>query len=234
MSLIGRKEVARRRRGRYRHEVLIPSLWCPDSVSCYHTRANNSHSRRRYRAIGNRVKVISNLQLLRAFCALGVVYYHTGNTIFGMHTELGGVALFFCISGFIMAHIPQKSAAQFMTDRLIRVVPLYWIATLAFFFWTNSGMSNPTYVWPMLWGKLTEDPLFIPRWFLGNTGLTKDGAIQNLVMSLLFIPYKDHAGDMHPLLGVGWTLNLEMFFYCIYALSIAVRASIAPILACAT
>jgi len=178
--------------------------------------------------------VISNLQLLRAFCALAVVYYHTGNTLFGMHSELGGVAIFFCISGFIMAYIPQRSAREFFTDRVVRIAPVYWFATLAFFFWTNSGMANPTRVWPMLWNSLFTDPLFIVRWFAGNTGLTKDGAIGTIIKSLFFVPYRDHAGDMHPLLGVGWTLNLEMFFYCIYTVAIAVRASIAPAIACVT
>ena len=79
--------------------------------------------------------MISNLQLLRAFCALAVVYYHTGNTLFGIHSELGGVAIFFCISGFIMAYIPQRSAREFFTDRVVRIAPVYWFATLAFFFW---------------------------------------------------------------------------------------------------
>ncbi len=41
-----------------------------------------------------------------------------------------------------------------------------------------------------------------------------------LLMSFLFIPYVNPTGLMQPLYGLGWTLNYEMFFYAIFALSL--------------
>ena len=40
--------------------------------------------------------------------------------------------------------------------------------------------------------------------------------------SLLFIPYSNanHGGQMWPLLVPGWTLNIEMYFYVIFALTL--------------
>jgi peptidoglycan/LPS O-acetylase OafA/YrhL len=38
---------------------------------------------------------------------------------------------------------------------------------------------------------------------------------ENIVKSLLFIPVK----DVFPVLGVGWTLNYEMFFYALFAIT---------------
>jgi exopolysaccharide production protein ExoZ len=54
-----------------------------------------------------------------------------------------------------------------------------------------------------------------------------------LAKSLFFIPYINASGDPHPLLGVGWTLNLEIFFYLIFAASLRFGPSAAPLLACA-
>lgn len=103
-----------------------------------------------------------------------------------------GVTIFFAISGYIMIHTAgdkfgQPGAARdFLRKRIIRIVPLYWAATLL------------------------ELAL----------RLHKGGSfdLQQLLASLFFIPQPVPQGDyMRPLLGVGWTLNYEMFFYCIFA-----------------
>ena len=44
--------------------------------------------------------------------------------------------------------------------------------------------------------------------------------VADVLRSTAFIPYVNHAGIMEPVYGLGWTLNYEMFFYTIYALSI--------------
>ena len=41
-----------------------------------------------------------------------------------------------------------------------------------------------------------------------------------LLLSFLFIPYVNPAGLMQPLYGLGWTLNYEMYFYAVFALSL--------------
>jgi exopolysaccharide production protein ExoZ len=153
-----------------------------------------------------RARMISNLQLLRALAALGVVFYHTAFTFNGgVHTEFQGVAVFFVISGFIMTHITRDDSGHFFTQRLIRIVPLYWLCTLP----------------------------FLAMWFKGTGRAWADASIAHIVESLFFIPYRDVNGDTLPLLGVGWTLNLEMFFYAVFALSLAVSRRWAPALTCA-
>lgn len=112
-----------------------------------------------------------------------------------------GVAVFFVISGYIMIHTAgdqfgQPGAAlSFLRKRIIRIVPLYWLATLLEVF----------------------------------LRLQKGGAVdpQQLLTSLFFIPQPVTEGDyMRPLVGVGWTLNYEMFFYCIFAASLIFRRTV--------
>ena len=74
---------------------------------------------------------LRSIQYLRGIAALAVVAHHTSWT----RTELGaaGVDLFFVISGFIMVHVSRREAtpAAFLRARALRVVPLYWLVTLA-------------------------------------------------------------------------------------------------------
>jgi exopolysaccharide production protein ExoZ len=149
--------------------------------------------------------MISNLQVLRGLAALGVVFYHTAFTFNGgVHTEFQGVSVFFVISGFIMTYITREDTNNFLVQRLIRIVPLYWLCTLP----------------------------AVAMWFKGNPSAWTDGSIANIGKSLLFIPYQDGIGNVQPLLGVGWTLNLEMFFYAIFASSLAISRRWAPLLTC--
>jgi peptidoglycan/LPS O-acetylase OafA/YrhL len=47
----------------------------------------------------------------------------------------------------------------------------------------------------------------------------------HIVASYLFLPWWDGTGKLQPVLGVGWTLNFEMFFYAMFALAMALRVS---------
>ena len=97
----------------------------------------------------------ASLQALRGIAALLVVVVHAVNSI-DWHVAHGGwadpgllasrpalneagamgVDLFFAISGFTMASVlarsDGRSVAAFARDRFNRIVPLYWLATLAF------------------------------------------------------------------------------------------------------
>lgn len=42
----------------------------------------------------------------------------------------------------------------------------------------------------------------------------------HIVRSLLFLPYTNHEGGVFPVLVQGWTLNYEMFFYALVALTL--------------
>jgi exopolysaccharide production protein ExoZ len=150
--------------------------------------------------------MISNLQLLRALAALAVVFYHTDYR-FGadVHTEFQGVSVFFVISGFIMTYITRKDASRFLVQRFIRIVPLYWMSTLA----------------------------MVAAAALASTATWADATWLNLARSVLFIPYRNGAGNIEPLLVVGWTLNLEMLFYLLFGAMLAVSRRWAPLLTCA-
>ena len=105
-----------------------------------------------------------------------------------------GVDLFFVISGFIMCFVTEHSGAHFFAKRVIRVVPLYWAGTLGIF---SLALLVP--------GFLRE---------------THPDLVQ-LVKSLFFIPYR--TGDnVFPIMFLGWTLNYEMFFYLLFAGSMAI------------
>jgi exopolysaccharide production protein ExoZ len=149
--------------------------------------------------------LIRSIQYLRGIAALMVVWHHalsqiTGTIIFIRLPEFGpsGVDIFFVISGFIMVvttHARPITGRQFMGLRIVRVVPLYWLATLA--------MIAAAIATPAAFKSLRFDAI-------------------SIVKSLLFIPYDSLAfpGNVWPVLIPGWTLNFEMFFYVIFALSL--------------
>ena len=142
-----------------------------------------------------------------------------------------GVAIFFVISGFIMVHITRDNSDNFLVKRLIRIAPIYWIITLFSFAWFGFGFANPPYVYPLWLHLLFTNPLQIVRWFAAQAWslCTNENAIV-LAQSLFFWP---NAQDPMPFLGVGWTLNIEMFFYFLFAFSLLAGRTLAPLL-CAT
>lgn len=146
-----------------------------------------------------------NLHLLRVIAAIGVVYFHTTSSAgLALDFEVGsrGVDIFFVISGFIIAYIGTRRPEQFLTRRLIRLVPFYWAATLVLFIAVN--------VAPLVFR-------------------TTSSSVRHLVASLLFIPH-EHAGEMQPTMILGWSLNYEMFFYLAFALALRVSTTWAPVL----
>ena len=139
---------------------------------------------------------IHNIQALRGFAALLVVFGHAGLMLPGLHPfGTFGVDVFFVISGFIMAMICDRNPERFFLRRLIRIVPLYWAATLG---------------------------VFALAYFAPALMKTTRASFHDLALSLLFVPfYKLGATSANPVLFVGWTLNYEMYFYVILALCLA-------------
>ncbi|WP_186767166.1 acyltransferase family protein [Devosia ginsengisoli] len=141
------------------------------------------------------------IQYLRGFAAMLVLASHA--LLYPLvdehlgYSRLGwlGVILFFVISGFIMVAVTGEgrfSASAFLRRRFIRVVPMYWGATL-------------------LAAALA---LLAPQVF--KTTVYDTG---QLVLSLLFVPfYNPVSHGIHPLYKLGWTLNYEVFFYVCFAL----------------
>ena len=140
-------------------------------------------------------KQFDSIQLMRGIAALSVVFAHI--TMFG--SGVFGVDLFFLISGFIMTHVTRYGTKHFLVKRVIRIVPLYWLMTLA-----------------------TAALLILMPQYFRTTVFSTAG----LIKSLLFIPMNEigPSGDVaNSLLGVGWTLILEVFFYIIFFICASVN-----------
>lgn len=162
-----------------------------------------------------------SIQALRFFAALAVVVLHnTFYTSERLDDSLGiyaiganGVRLFFVISGFVMILSSDRLARAvhgwrvFAIKRILRIVPLYWLVTsfkLVALMVAPAAVLHAHLDWPYI------------------------------AKSYFFIPARNVDGDIHPLLGVGWTLVFEMFFYALFTLALLLRQRpvlfLAPIL----
>ncbi len=148
------------------------------------------------------MKRLHALQYLRAVAALIVVYSHSAIQISEWksllpYTGAYGVDIFFVLSGFIMVYIakPNDTPLKFITNRVRRVVPLYWFFTLL--------MGIILFAMP---------------------GLFKTGefSVAALLQSLFFIPHYSlqNPDFVWPIVAPGWSLNYEMYFYVLFAISL--------------
>ncbi len=170
---------------------------------------------------GAKKEQLLGIQALRFVAAFAVVVLHCSfYTVERLDASLGlysqganGVRLFFIISGFVMIASSQRLEGTplgwrvFALKRVVRIVPLYWAVTtfkLATLLAVPAVVLHASLDWP-----------FIAK-------------------SYLFIPAINKDGEIHPLLGVGWTLNFEMFFYLLFTLALGFKISpirlIAPVL----
>jgi exopolysaccharide production protein ExoZ len=159
---------------------------------------------------------IDLLQMLRGIAAIMVVMFHASAYQFGAARDnfaswltssgASGVDLFFCISGFVMTYTTcnpsSQSALDFVTKRVCRIAPAYILATIAFAF------------------EMTE----VQR-MLGYHDALYHLTIRDVAKSLLFVPLNLTDAAAGPLWGtstlhVGWTLNYEMYFYAVFAVSL--------------
>lgn len=172
--------------------------------------------------------------IIRTLLALAVVVYHS-YYFFGEKMTGGTVAVqaFFIISGFYMAMILNEKYTQrkgswklFITNRFLRLYPLYWIVLLlaiatsavSYFVW-----DRPLYLYHwvaraenMQWSVLAfavivnififgSDWMFFtkPNYETGGLELTKRALdFKPLTSNMLFVPQV-------------WTLGIELCFYLI-------------------
>ncbi len=140
---------------------------------------------------------VHSIQFLRAVAALAVMFFHIAGAPFTIGAA--GVDVFFVISGFVMGLVADKSPpGKFLRHRLFRIVPLYWAVTFVMCLGALAGVFS-----------------------------TFTFTVEHLWKSLLFVPYANASGQVTPLVLVGWTLNMEIFFYLVFALGLALRAPIA-------
>jgi len=160
--------------------------------------------------------MILGIQYLRAIAALMVVLYHTqlyykGHGLKLISAGAAGVDIFFVISGFVMAYSTRNfnhhdrlavQASHFLQNRIVRIVPLYWLALLwkakvliingaitaglvCDFFFIPRFLPPKNYIWPIL----------VPGWTLnyemffyavfGIAMLT--GKARYVVMTMVFV-----------------------------------------------
>jgi len=152
---------------------------------------------------GKAVKLLS-IQYLRGIAALFIVFYHISIQLYrlGYHGNpflffSAGVDIFFVISGFVMWYTTfdrNIGPQEFIRHRIIRVVPLYWLITSLYLIILSIKPS------------LLQSAKF---------------SLSHVIKSFLFIPAShpvSHA--MWPLVIPGWTLNYEMFFYALFAITL--------------
>lgn len=140
--------------------------------------------------VGQKPQEILSLQYLRALAAIGVLLYHRFE-IFWIGAY--GVDLFFVISGFVMiatTDTKNKTPSAFLLERVIRVVPMYWLAIFAAGLLVLIGIPVHQY-----------DPSVVP-----------------VISSMFFVPYENMDGEAWPVILQGWTLNYEMYFYAVFSL----------------
>lgn len=154
------------------------------------------------------------IQVLRFVAALLVVVTHAtfyastrlddGQPIWRLGGTVG-VEIFFVISGFVMVLSTGSLRDRadgwkfFAMRRLVRIVPMYWLATTC---------------------KVAV--------VLVASGVALHGALEpgHVLSSYLFVPSRNEAGAVEPLLGVGWTLVFEMFFYLVFTIALALRVDV--------
>jgi exopolysaccharide production protein ExoZ len=155
----------------------------------------------------------ANIQALRALAAVLVVVGHSLHETETISALVGraapdlsfvywgfGVDIFFVISGFIMVYTSADLFGQpgawriFLTRRLTRIVPLYWLLTTVL----------------LVGGAIAPRLLNVPI-----------GDWQHVLASYAFIPSMRAPGEIRPVMALGWTLNMEMFFYVLFAGALA-------------
>ena len=112
--------------------------------------------------------------------------------------------IFFVISGFVMVYTQSnnaRSAFSFFRNRILRIVPTYWLLSVA----------------------VVVLFVLIPSTF---RGLKLTGAYS--LTSLFFV--SRIFGYDYPIIYVGWTLEYEMPFYALFAAGFSSRTNELPLL----
>jgi len=154
---------------------------------------------------------IHSIQALRGIAALGVLFFHIaaiqrqavgkGSVDVALLSGIwdrgwAGVDLFFVISGFIMVYVTRDTgrtlsdAGRFIWARVTRIYPLWWLCAgvMMLYFWVTYGMPAA------------------PDRVSGQSE-----AMAYALKSFLLLPQ-----ESPPILGLGWSLIHEMFFYIIF------------------
>lgn len=151
--------------------------------------------------------MLNGIQILRAIAILDVVSFHlieflNANAQLGLKSfsvGVGGLDVFFVISGFILVRVtgPSETPQSFLVKRAARLLPLYWLMTAA----------------------AIATALVVP-WVFPSADLS----VPSVLASFLLAPYPDLSGVYHPILFVGWPLNVELVYFACFALVLMLPA----------
>lgn len=156
--------------------------------------------------------VLLSIQALRGLAVMAVVLIHI-QLYFSNKLQMpallpqfnigaASVDVFFVISGFIMVYASERLFGQpggmriYFLRRIARIVPMYWAASTIL----------------LVYVLLRYDSV---------SAVAGGAKADYVIASYLFYPYLRPDGWGAPLLGVGWTLNFEVFFYTLFGLLIA-------------
>ena len=151
------------------------------------------------------MKTIYSLQIVRALAAWSVVFHHYVQLYFNMKTNhsLGaffanygglGVDVFFVLSGFIISLLAKgdHSPTSFLLSRFLRIAPAYYFFSAIIVVLIATAPLGFNYT---------------------------DYSSITLLANALFLPIANPSGlGDYPVLTVGWTLQFEIFFYCVFAI----------------
>ena len=147
---------------------------------------------------------------LRGIAALCVVVYHySQHTDFPvLHQASAAVDLFFCLSGFVLAHsygqriLDGLSFVEYFAKRIVRLYPLFiagvMIGLVALVIKTKLGMTDYTY--PQVIFSFVYNALYIP-YLNFNTIAVFGQALR---------------GEIFPLNPPAWSLFFEMFVSAVF------------------
>jgi peptidoglycan/LPS O-acetylase OafA/YrhL len=173
---------------------------------------------------------LSSIQILRGFAAMLVVFYHIRALEISTFADpsiekdaliqgfvsngYGGVDLFFVISGFIMVHVTgsdptgPRTSLDFLFARMARIYPLWWICA--------GTMTLLLALYAILLGPAGPNGSFVPH---------AEATPGFFLKSFFLLPQATH-----PVLGVGWTLTHEVYFYFVFAILLLLPRNYWPFL----
>lgn len=152
--------------------------------------------------MSTKTEKFSGISLLRAIATLGIMLYHIGYGQYYLKSFnlSAGIHVFFCISAFlIMYSTENRTAGVFLIRRLVRIIPLYALLTVA---------------------------TFVGAKFISALGQS-DMTLGELISSLFLIPYAreglNGGNVIRPIVGPAWTLYYEIWFAVLFAVSMKIK-----------
>lgn len=162
----------------------------------------------------------NNFDLLRLFAACQVVYLHAsghlglpkGGILFDVVTQFQGVAVFFVISGFLVSdsYLRNQDISSFLFKRALRIYPalIVNILVLELAYGATGGLATTAWAY----GK-----------YLSVYLVTASGHFANLAFGGSPTYTKSWFFPWYPS-GVLWTLTVELSFYLVLPLVLALVA----------